>query len=150
MNKYDANDYIQFYDMLLGESGQPARRATLTTQLGDWSLESVRADSVQNLTPLKSELHVSAFIMGLFSKSSQKETQKTKTKKVASSPEALAKSSPTPTQTINMRVQEKTDKVSLSISNWQAFEKTRTKEIRSPIFPVYFDAGESLDKVLHR
>ena len=88
--------------------------------------------------------------MGLFSKSSQKETQKTKTKKVASSPEALAKSSPTPTQTINMRVQEKTDKVSLSISNWQAFEKTRTKEIRSPIFPVYFDAGESLDKVLHR
>ena len=82
--------------------------------------------------------------MGLFSKSSRKESQKTTmAKKVEPSPE--------PTRTITFQVKEKSDKMFFEIRNLKALEKTGTKEIRSHIFPVYIDAGtRGRDKVVHR
>ena len=63
------------------------------------------------------------------------------TKKVASSPDP----------TITIQVKEKSEKISFAIRNLKALKETGTKEIRSQIFPVYWDAGRKYrDNVVHR
>ena len=102
----------------------------------------IEAWTRSELIQLKIRRSAITYIMGLFSKSSQKETQKTTmTKKVASSPDP----------TITIQVKEKSEKISFAIRNLKALKETGTKEIRSQIFPVYWDAGRKYrDNVVHR
>ena len=93
--------------------------------------------------------------MGLFSKSSQKES--VVYKKVE--PEPVPKPPPTatailPTSKGTTGIREARATVSWTIQNWKALAQTGIKELRSPIYPIYVTANRNDtdrdDNIVHK